>query len=410
MPKISNFINLKISKKLPIILVALCLTTGLIVGLIASYQSSSEFHLAANSKLRALQETRASELSRYLGTIREDLKFQSTNPFVREALIAFTAGWNKVDGDKTKTLQRLYIKENPNPTGKKENLDFAPDGSAYSAAHGKYHPWMRQFLRARDYYDVFLFDTRGNLVYSVFKELDYATNVVQGQWKDTDLGKAFTAANGKPAGQQSFFDFRAYAPSADAPASFISAPVMDSKGTTIGVLAFQMPIARINKVMQQSGGMGKSGETYIVGSDYLMRSDSRFSKESTILKTKVESDTVKQGLAGKSGVKIVPDYRGIPVLSAFGSLEFLGTKWAILAEIDKSEVFEPITNLQLFMAFARTIVLLIMGTIGFFFSRSLTGPLSSMTAAMGQLAEGDKTVEIPGTERSDEIGEIAAAV
>lgn len=48
-----------------------------------------------------------------------------------------------------------------------------------------------------------------------------------------------------------------------------------------------------------------------------MRSDSRFSKESTILKTKVEGETVKEALAGKSGVKVVTDYRGIEVVSAY---------------------------------------------------------------------------------------------
>ncbi|MBT7942656.1 MAG: HAMP domain-containing protein [Alphaproteobacteria bacterium] len=407
----SNLINLPISKKLPITILSLCLVTGLVIGIIASFHASDEIKLGAESKLQALQETRAGELGRYLGAIREDLKFQATNPFVREALVAFTAGWQVLGGNQKETLQKLYIQDNPNPTGSKEALDFAPDGSQYSTSRAKYHPWMRQFLKERDYYDIFLFDMKGNLVYSVFKELDYATNLLSGEWKDSDLGNAFRAArdNGK-AGFQAFFDFKAYAPSNGAAASFMSTPVTDASGKAIGVLSFQMPISRINTVMQQAGGMGESGETYIVGSDFLMRSDSRFSKESTILKTRVDSGTVKLGLAGKSGVTIVPDYRGIPVLSAYGVLEFLGTKWAVLAEIDEAEVFAPIKAMQIFMAIAGAIVLVIMAGIGFMFSRSLTGPISSMTSSMEVLAGGDKTVEIPGTDRVDEIGEMAAAV
>lgn len=92
------------------------------------------------------------------------------------------------------TLQRLYFEENPNPTGSKENLDFAPDGSVYSTVHSEFHPWFRQFLRERGYYDTFLFDTDGDLVYSVYKELDYATNLNSGQWRDSDLGNAFRGA------------------------------------------------------------------------------------------------------------------------------------------------------------------------------------------------------------------------
>ena len=100
-----------------------------------------------------------------------------------------------------------------------------------------------------------LFDLEGNLVYSVFKELDYATNLEEGQYKDTDLGNAFrAAAAAKKSGKLAFFDFRPYAPSADAPASFISAPVTDESGQVIGVLAFQMPIDRINSVMGQVSG------------------------------------------------------------------------------------------------------------------------------------------------------------
>jgi methyl-accepting chemotaxis protein len=73
------------------------------------------------------------------------------------------------------------------------------------------------------------------------------------------------------------------------PAAFIGAPLFDKEGVFKGALIFQMPIGHINKVMQTATGMGESGETYIVGTDLLMRSDSRLAKESTILKTKVET-------------------------------------------------------------------------------------------------------------------------
>ncbi len=69
-----------------------------------------------------------------------------------------------VGGDPGDRLRALYIEDNPHPTGQKENLDFASDGSAYSGVHADYHPWLRTFLRDRGYYDIFLIDTDGNLV------------------------------------------------------------------------------------------------------------------------------------------------------------------------------------------------------------------------------------------------------
>jgi len=341
--------NVRISKKLPVIIVLCAIISTTIIGALSYIEAREAVIHGEEAKLIAMKEARKAQLSDYLGSIEEDLIAVAGNPFTLEALSAFENGWNELgfQGDQTKLLQKLYITDNPNKTGEKEKLDYANDGSPYSQAHAQYHPWFRSFLYAREYYDIFLFDLKGNLVYSVFKELDYATNINTGKWKDTDLGNVFRAAkkNGK-AGQKSFFDFRPYAPSADAPASFISTPVVGENGRMEGVLVFQMPIGRINGIMQAAAGMGESGETYIVGADYLMRSDSRFSEESTILKTKVEGATVQAAINGESGVEIVEDYRGINVVSAYTPFEFLGTKWVVLAEIDEAEMLQPVITMR----------------------------------------------------------------
>jgi methyl-accepting chemotaxis protein len=73
-------------------------------------------------------------------------------------------------------LQKLYITDNPNPIGKKEFLDFANDSSSFSHLHKKYHPWLRSFLKERDYYDIFLIDMEGDVLYTVFKEPDFGSN------------------------------------------------------------------------------------------------------------------------------------------------------------------------------------------------------------------------------------------
>lgn len=335
--------NVKISKKLPLIMIAILILSSLVTGTIGLTLSSENTYKNVAEKLGALRASRIAALENYLASISEDLSSLSKNTEVKDAMLDFTAAWEMIGSNQTETLQKLYITDNPHPTGQKEELDYARDGSAYSAYHEKYHDWFRHHLREKGYYDIFLFSPEGNLVYTVFKELDYATNVNTGKWKDTDLGNAFRAArDGKDPSKQYFFDFKPYAPSHGAPASFISQAVYTTSGRFLGVLVFQMPIERINRVMQISAGMGESGETYIVGTDHLMRSDSRFSEESTILKTEVTGTTVDAALAGEKGVELVKDYRGIPVFSAYGPIDFLGTRWAVLAEIDKAEIAAPI--------------------------------------------------------------------
>jgi methyl-accepting chemotaxis protein len=402
--------SFRISVKLPIFIAGAALITGLAIGVANYINAAKEVRTGAETKLLALMESRRSGLTTYLASIEQDLRFQAANPTVIEALESFKFGWGELSQGATKALQRLYIADNPHPTGQKENLDFAEDGSPYSEAHKKYHPWLRQFLRERGYYDIFLFDLDGNLVYTVFKELDYATNLNAGEWKDTDLGNVFRGALDRAAsGELTFFDFKPYAPSHGAAASFIAKAVVDGNGEVAGVLAFQMPIDRINAVMQVSAGMGESGETYIVGGDRLMRSDSRFSEESTILKTEIPGETVALAVKGGTGVREVLDYRGVPVLSGYGPVEFLGTTWAVLAEVDVEEALAGVRDMRNLALIIGVLVLLVVAAVGVFLARGVVRPLVAMTGALSQLAEGDKSVEIPAQERQDEIGEMAAA-
>lgn len=434
--------NLNISQKLPLFITGLAAIAVIVSSFVAINIAKKYAINSWEAKLTALQASRESALGNYLVSIKEDLSITAENEYVRQALSDFTKGWNdianpsaamkqnaenanvigpnnlkfkgvqyKAPQNPTEVLQRLYITDNPHPTGSKEELDAASDGSSYSGFHAEHHPWFRHFLRTRDYYDIFLFDTEGNLVYTVFKELDYATNLNTGEWRNTDLGNAFRAAKQNPTkGSQTFFDFKPYSPSHGAPASFMSEPILDKSGALAGVLVFQMPIDRINNVMQVSAGLGISGETYIVGQDQLMRSDSRFSDDSTILKTKVSGETVMRGLKGEKGVDFVTDYRGIDVLSAFGPIELLGTNWAILAEIDKSEIMAPINKMKLYVALASFIVLCVVTLIGILVSKTISTPITKMSKTMKVMASGEYDVEISGLGRGDEIGQMSSSV
>ncbi|MBT5659282.1 MAG: methyl-accepting chemotaxis protein [Rhodospirillaceae bacterium] len=405
----SFYTNLKIAQKLPIVIAAFSVISAVVVGLIAYNKASTELLLESQSKLTAVGASRKAELLNYLTSIDQDLIVTSQNATVHQAAKEFTQNFNELGSSALSFLQDNYIHNNSNAAGEKHKLDYASDGSAYSGSHATYHPWFRELLTQRDYYDIFIFDADGNVVYTVFKELDYATNVMNGEWKDSDLGAIFRLAKDASKGSISFVDFKPYAPSAGVPASFIALPLYEGN-SFLGVLAFQMPIAKINNIMQATAGMGESGESYLVGDDKLMRSDSRFSEESTILQSKVDTETVTLAHEGKSGAKIVPDYRGINVMSAYDLIDFHGVKWAVIAEIDEEEILAGSYEMRNFMLIVVIVLIGVSGGAGYLFARSITGPISNMTGVMGVLAGGDHGVEIPARDRPDEIGEMAGAV
>ena len=164
--------KLPLRRKIPLVIFASAFVATLAVGLTSYFRAADTISEQAEEKLGALVEVRAVALSDYLNSIRQDLRILAGSDTIRQALVDFSAAWREFGPNVGPELQRLYITDNPHPTGRKENLDRANDLSRYSELHVQYHPWIRSFLRERGYYDIFLFDTEGNLVYTVFKELD----------------------------------------------------------------------------------------------------------------------------------------------------------------------------------------------------------------------------------------------
>ncbi|MGH1456263.1 MAG: methyl-accepting chemotaxis protein [Alphaproteobacteria bacterium] len=417
-----NLANVKLSKKLPILITGVAILAIFITSFLSIRTAAIGQHDAIKHELITVQESRAFALDLYLGSIKEDLDVLARNEYVRGALYDFMVGWNEMskEGNAEKTLQNLYIDENPNELGSKHLLDYAEDGSLYSQVHARYHPWFRHFLVTRDYYDIFLFAPNGDLVYTVFKELDYATNLRNGKYKDTDLGNAFRAGMNAKEGEQIFFDFKPYSPSHGAPAAFISQPIMGDNGKVAGVLVYQAPIDRINAIMTNESGLGKTGEAYIVGSDYLVRNASRpgfaAEDEDIILTKKMDGETVDAALNaahgenGKSvhGAKTIT--RGDKeVVSAFGAYDFSGTRWAIMVEMDEAEIWAPIYDMIQTSVLTVLVILIGIVAVSIFIARSISRPVSQMTDVIKQLAEDNLDIDIPFTDQKDELGEMATA-
>ena len=366
--------------------------------------------LEIHNKLSAVNASRAAEIEALFQDVATDVKTQAQNPTVISAISEFENAWNEIEGNKTTYLKDAYINRNPNTLGSKENLDKAPDGSLYSEIHEKFHPYFRTVQRDWEYYDVFLFDMSGNLIYSVFKEEDYATNLAFGEWANSGLGEVFNKAKGISTGDVAFTDFAPYAPSAGAPAAFMAYPVSTKTGEKVGVIAVQMPIGRINAIVKHAEGLGETGETLLVGSDGLMRSDSRFKQESTILKLKIETQNAKNALAGQTGLVTITNYTGSESISAYQPIDIFGNKWAAITEQVSAEALAPVNELKTTILTNLAMTALLLALIGYLLSRSIAKPISDLGEAMKKVAAGDVKSDIPHTNRGDEIGQMSGTL
>ncbi|HEY5915867.1 MAG TPA: GAF domain-containing protein, partial [Chryseolinea sp.] len=275
-------------------------------------------------------------------------------------------------------LQYLFISNNPNPTGKKSMLDDAGDGTSYSRVHSLYHPIVRNYLERFGYYDIFLIDAeKGDMLYSVFKEVDFATNLLHGQYSKTNFGRVVkNAIDSSDRNFVQLIDFEPYDPSYHAPASFIASPVYDGDHK-IGIVVFQMPINKINQILTgnnnwREDGLGESGETFIVGKDHKHRSISRGlienadlhlrslkkqgyteialqqikKMETNILLETVKQESVDRAFQGSAGILIEPNSAGDELLCAYAPLNISDVRWMIMSTMKEAEASERINTLK----------------------------------------------------------------
>lgn len=403
-----------LSKMVQISIVSSAIVSGIFATVIAAYLTRENAIIAVDSKLTAIAQARHEALSQWFGNIESDLVSLAKDPSTLAALTQFNAGWEALDGNKVTYLQNAYIQNNPQPTGSKHELAYADDGSDYSAVHKAFHPFFKTYLESKGYYDIFLFNPQGDLIYTVFKELDYATNMTTGEWADTDLANAFRAGmetgRANAADPITFFDFKPYAPSYGAAASFISHPLYDETGALQGVLVFQMPIDTLNSVMQSASGMGQTGESFFVGSDALMRNDARLSKDKTLLKQSVDAAYVVEALEGKSGVTQAMNYRGQESRAAYLPIDYRGNRWALVAEQGLDEIYAPVNTAVRNLMIQVIIVSGVLTVVGLILGRRLVSPISQITEKMVAVADEDFSIAIPHTDRTDEIGDMARAL
>lgn len=469
--------HLSIKSKLIVMLLAVSGCSILVTAYIGYQSGQSNLTHRVFSQLTSIRASKAYQIESYFKTLRNHLQTLGENPAVMDAMQKFDANYRIIDSSKipdqfeqkltayyrdqflprlakgeqgnpmldffkpktlvSRYLQYHYIASNPHPVGKKHLLNDPQDGSPYSATHAQYHPIFRAIIERFGYYDLFLINPEGKIVYTVYKETDFATSLSQGAYNESNLARLVAKVRQeKQRDYARIIDFEAYAPSYNAPAAFIATPIFN-QSEFIGVLAVQIPVNEVNNVMTgnrnwESDGLGKSGETYLVGQDYLMRSVSRFLVENpqqylqtlrslgvsekildrireyqtSILEQKVFTVGAREALAGKQGIQIINDYRNIPVLSSYAPLHIDELEWVILSEIDLAEAYEPIYSFERQLLISATILMLMVTFLAMGLAYLFVKPINQLIKNAQRVEKRQLDAIIP-LNSSDEFGELA---
>ncbi|MEM8740963.1 MAG: cache and HAMP domain-containing protein, partial [Pseudomonadota bacterium] len=367
-----------------------------------SYMFARDLTLERTSlALKSTAEIEAGEVSDYVAGIELDLRTLAAGKPGQEVLSAFASSFDALGSDATERLQALYITDNRFPTGEKQKLDDPGDGSTYSAVHADWHATLRAVQEFGGYYDLFLIDPMGRIVYSVFKETDYATDLTTGPWSASGLGRVFRAARDGRPGAVAFDDFAPYGPSADAPASFMAIPVHDAAQSLIGVIALQMPVDRINALIGKFHKPKIGQESYLIGPDGLLRADAQSTPESDVLTTRL---TLPDGHETEVVQTLNPS--GAGVIAAVARLDYPLIDWRVVTVLRETSYLAPVEEKTTYTIVLVLSVIAVATLAAYLNARRFASPIVRLQGAVDEIAEG-KFITIPGSERSDEIGELA---
>lgn len=291
----------------------------------------------------------------------------------------------------------------------KMHLEEAISGKA----EGEEKDYFTKYTEKYGYYDLFLIHPQGEVFYSVTKEEDYKSNMVDGRFADSGLG--ILTRKVLQTKVYGIADFAPYEPSDNEPASFIAQPILHN-GAVEMIVAMQLSLESINSIMSNREGMGETGETYLVGEDLLMRSDSFLDPRNHTVKASfanpklgsVDTRASREAFAGETDAQIIMDYNGHAVLSAYAPVEIGDFTWALIAEIDKSEAFEAVTAMEWIILVVGIVSVSAIILIALLLSSAIVKPVRNVVGNLTELAqgEGDLTVRLPVTS-GDEIGELA---
>ncbi|MDP3481386.1 MAG: histidine kinase dimerization/phospho-acceptor domain-containing protein, partial [Desulfoprunum sp.] len=270
--------------------------------------------------------------------------------------------------------------------------------------------YFSQFIHQYGYSDLLLIHPDGTVFYTVAYNTDYGTNLKDGPHVATGLGQVFRQVLKSKA--FSFADFQPYAPFAGKPVAFMAQPVMKNDTVEL-IVAVQIPIDAINAVMQERSGMGLTGETYLVGPDQLMRSDSyadpeRFAVAASFAHPetgRVDTQASREALAGKTGQGRITNYLGKPVLSAYAPLKIWDVNWALIAEMNTDEAFAAVQKLSALISGVGIIVLAGIVVFSLILTGYITKPIHQLVQLAQKVSAGDLSITLqdkrPGR---DEIG------
>ena len=355
--------------------------------------------IVAEKTLVNSSRLRENNLNSYFADIEKNLKLHSGLKSNKTYLRSLTKDYSKYPG----------------------SLDDYVQSDEYKNLKQKRQHFFKRVRALNGYYEIYLIDMNGNVLYSVDHNKMLGTNIFDGPYAGTKIGE--TSQKILETGQLLFSDFEKDKYKKDLISGIVGKTLHDEKGDILGMIAFRIRDNDLNQLMQKGKDLGETGVAYIVGEDLLMRSLSRSGNDTAILKEEVRNEKTLEWLntyrylpAREDGFKegkrdIISSYKGIYGEWVYGiarnieKLQAFGVNWAIVEEFERDEAFANTKQLARTVKISLIITGIVVMIISLFITSRTVTPIKELSAWAKQVAEGHlekKNIRAP----KNEVGEM----
>ena len=473
---VPRFAHWSIRYKLLAGLLLLGITTFAATGTIAYIKYLEALKQDATNQLTGLRRAKAQQIQDYYQTIHNHVLTLSEDRMFVDAMREFSKAYGKLDAtpipagtleavaDDYRTrfypemqklglarprvedyipfspaalhLQYDYIVKNPVPREDRWKMENAGTHSDYDRVHAKYHRLFHRIVEKFGYYDLYLIDYyTGRAVYDVAKDRDFGTSLRDGPYRDSNLAAVVKKCLATDNPDDVFFSaFEPYEAYRGEPTQFVASPIFD--GTErLGVLALQLSTDAMEEVVTghrgwEKDGLGKSGQTIIVGSDYLVRTNIREYLENpeaflaqlqaagvpkvkldrirayktTTLQFEAKLPSVTAALQSQEGTMIEKSIveKNVSLVS-FMPLNMHGMHWAIESRVLLAEALTPVRQMRRLFGWWGLGLFLLTVAAALLMTSQILRPVNALVAAAKKVAAGDLNAKVEWKYK-DELG------
>lgn len=387
--------NIKMKPKLITLFLIVGIVPLVLVGWLSSNTANDSLMKKTYDKLEAVRDIKKFQVEDFFEKMRLDAKVFASMLFISDAV---------------KELDDLSKEAKDNGFTGKRILEYEP----FKKKFDRYHTYVKGYCETYGFRDVFLFSPNsGRVLLTAALESDFGTEL---SVENHHLARGWQEMKRNQKTQVT--DMEPYAPSNGEPAMFVLEPAY-SNGQYIGGVGLRISLNAVNVIMQQRSGMGTTGGSYLVGQDHFMRSDTELDHtplsvvESFKNRKKMESDSVNQALAGTTAHYELN-------IAANGAMQHIFSSstpvkpadnitWALVVEMDESEVMQPIDDLLRSIIITAIVIIAAIILISLFLAMSISRPILKGVSFARKMAMGDLTAKLD-VNQEDEIGQLGAAL